>query len=331
MNKPWLSILIPFHNVRDYLAACVDSVLAQWQPGVEVLLLDDGSSDDSAAIAAQLVADSGGRLRLLHHAHNRGMSAARNSLLHEARGEWVWFLDSDDLLFPGALQALHERLRRQPCDLVVCDFRRFRSAGRLKHRLKDRLAVAGMPGPSRACHADRTALMLGLLAGGQMYAWNKVARREVWLQAPFPEGRSFEDIAVMVPLAAATRDWVYVRQAWVGYRVRSGSITATPSPARMADLTLALCEMRRALIAWPGFEPGSASRRVLDRFCLHRLGAAARWQAAHAQVPANDCAAELAESFPEGLSQALDAAAGWSTRLRMRRARRRMQRAGWLP
>lgn len=130
---PWLSVLIPVYNVRDYLAECVASVLEQAPDdgSVEVLLLDDCSTDGSSETIDQLRARWPGRLRLLQHDRNRGLSAARNTMLGAAQGEYIWFLDSDDKLLPGAIPALHQIVQAHGPDAVLCDFQVWREKPRL--------------------------------------------------------------------------------------------------------------------------------------------------------------------------------------------------------
>ena len=99
-----VSIIVPCYNSTRYLSACVDSVLAQTMPDFEVLLIDDGSTDGTLALAQALAARDA-RLRVLHQ-ENAGVSAARNLGLAHARGEWITFVDSDDLLAPDALEIM---------------------------------------------------------------------------------------------------------------------------------------------------------------------------------------------------------------------------------
>ena len=118
---PWLSVLVPVYNVRDYLTECIESVLAQAPDdgGVEVLLLDDCSTDDSSAVIAQLQSRWPGRLSVLRHARNSGLSAARNTLMDAAKGRYLWFLDSDDKLLPGAIDSLRTKDNELNHDLHV--------------------------------------------------------------------------------------------------------------------------------------------------------------------------------------------------------------------
>lgn len=98
-----LSVITPVYNGAKYLAESVESALGNGFPDLEVLIIDDGSKDDSRAVAERLVDAHPERVRLLTHPGgvNRGISASRNLALETARGEWVAFLDSDDRLLPG--------------------------------------------------------------------------------------------------------------------------------------------------------------------------------------------------------------------------------------
>ena len=99
-----VSIIIPCYNSASYLGACMDSVLAQTMDDFEAILIDDGSRDDTLAVARRY-AGQDARVRVLSQ-ENRGVAAARNLGLAQARGEWVTFVDSDDLLPPNALETM---------------------------------------------------------------------------------------------------------------------------------------------------------------------------------------------------------------------------------
>ena len=121
-NAPWLSILLPVYNVEPYLRECVESIASQADDGVEIMLVDDVSTDGSRSLLHTLQGELKGRLRLLQHQVNGGLSAARNTMLEAATGEYVWFLDSDDVLAPGAIADLKSVVERDRPDFVMCDF-----------------------------------------------------------------------------------------------------------------------------------------------------------------------------------------------------------------
>lgn len=283
-SHPWLSVLIPVYNVEAYLGECVDSVLAGADDGVEVLLLDDCSTDGSALVAQQLVDRHGPRIRLLHHARNGGLSAARNSLIDAARGDYLWFLDSDDVLMPGAMPSLRDSVARHGLpDLVLCDFRTLRAPFRLKHRLRGELHRHTFPGPARQRLEDRDALLGGVFAQGHLHSWSKIARRELWHAGlRFPTGCYFEDMATTPALLLSARSYVYMDEVWVGYRQRPGSILSSGSSRKIDDMMRALASLP-ALAAAQTPPLGEEARFQASHFAAKTFISACRFDEASSQ------------------------------------------------
>lgn len=254
-GAPWLSVLIPVHNVKDYLRECLDSVLAQADAGVEVLMVDDCSTDGSDELVRTLVATHAAgpvRVRGLFHEQNQGLSGARNTMLQAARGEYVWFLDSDDYLMPGAIPRLRQVVRDHAPALVLCDFFMLRERTKLKHRLRGELHRHTFAGPARQLLRDPSLLIRGLFEAGQMHSWSKIARRSVWgEQVRFPVGRYFEDMATTPLLALLAESAWYEPEVWVAYRQRAGSILSTPNLTKAEHLAHALANLREAATAAP--------------------------------------------------------------------------------
>ena len=119
MDKVKVSIIIPVYNSEEYLDACVAGILKQDMTSYEVILVDDGSTDSSPLICDRL-SSTDSRFRTIHKS-NGGVSSARNAGIALAQGEYVTFIDSDDILAPGALKALVEATAGSP-DLVVGGF-----------------------------------------------------------------------------------------------------------------------------------------------------------------------------------------------------------------
>ena len=122
-----ISVIIPCYNSAKYLEACMDSVLKQSMPDFEAILVDDGSADDTLVIASRIAARDT-RVQVLHQ-ENAGVSAARNLGLDRARGEWVTFVDSDDLLPPDAFSVMLSAAKAD-VDMVVCAHRTFTEDGK---------------------------------------------------------------------------------------------------------------------------------------------------------------------------------------------------------
>lgn len=219
---PWLSILVPVYNVRPFVGECLDSIRAQMtkQPGVELIVVDDCSTDGSAEICAQTLTGSGVDARLLRHDDNRGISAARNTLLEAARGEYVWFVDSDDTLLPGALSALSEVVWSHRPDVILCDYRREKGDAFRTFCSKSGVQ-SGVP---MQC---TETLVAGAFSRRRLHAWSKIWRRELFGDTiRFPEGARFEDVATVPWLLLSARSFVYAAQPWIFYRTRKSGIMA---------------------------------------------------------------------------------------------------------
>lgn len=116
---PKVSIIVPVYNVETYLRSCVDSVLTQALRDLEVLLIDDGSTDSSGAIC-DFYAEKDSRVRTIH-TRNAGAAAARNTGLSVATGEFIAFADSDDWIDPDMYETMVKVAQERSCDLVICD------------------------------------------------------------------------------------------------------------------------------------------------------------------------------------------------------------------
>ncbi|TYT25964.1 glycosyltransferase family 2 protein [Luteimonas viscosa] len=315
VHARWLSVLVPVYRAEKYLLECVASVLGQGDDGVEVVLLDDASPDASGGIAAGLCRDHPGRVRLVSHASNAGLSAARNSLLAHAAGEYVWHLDADDIMLPGAIDGLRGVVECSSPDLVLCDFSVLRARSGLKHRLRGERHRCSFDGGARIVGTDRSRLVAGLMRMRCLQAWSKIARREVWRQAMFPHGRRLmQDVAVMPSLVAATRSFVHVDQPWVGYRRHAASAWSAPGEARLCEAVDSLRELKRGMAALGELDDEAAF--AVDYYCLRTLGRLSARLSRRSGIADAVIAPAIAELFPSGMAPTLAAcrARGWHLR-----------------
>lgn len=125
-----VSIIVPIYNVAPYLPACLDSIIQQTYRDLEIILVDDGSTDGCAAIADKYKAQDE-RIRVIHQA-NSGLSAARNAGLRVATGEYVWFVDSDDYIALDACEILAQKAMQDDDDVIICSRQRFTEEGPLE-------------------------------------------------------------------------------------------------------------------------------------------------------------------------------------------------------
>lgn len=205
--------MVPVFNAANYLERCVETILAEADEGVEVLLCDDVSTDGSSKVAEALVARNPAQVRLLRHERNRGPSAARNTMLGEARGTYFWFVDADDTILPGAMPAVREAITRHAPEMISGNYR------------KGRMPKIGFSGPSNRLLTDRDAIVSGICLSRKMYAWLKITHRSLWQNGlRFPEGRIFEDAALIPLLALEARSFIHLRRQLLEYTVHQGSV-----------------------------------------------------------------------------------------------------------
>lgn len=136
MNLPSVSIIVPVFNVSEYLGTCLDSILRQTYERFELLLVDDGSTDGSGDICDRY-GEKDSRIRVFHK-ENGGVSSARNVGLDHAIGEWIYFVDSDDEVFPDGLKTLVDGVS-DDVDIVLAGYERCHEDGSVFYRVEDRV------------------------------------------------------------------------------------------------------------------------------------------------------------------------------------------------
>lgn len=266
---PWLSILIPVYNVQDYLVECLASVIQQCDAQVEVIVLDDKSTDDSLRVLTEFSNTSSHPLKILQHHTNLGISAARNTLLEAATGDYVWFLDSDDALVDGVVARLRSIAENSSPDLIMCDFMIWRPNQIVTPKIQKREAhVRGFSGPSFQALHNPSELFYGLYKSGKFHLWSKISKRSLWSSSlRFPQGKYFEDLVVSPRLAAEVTSYYYCPEVWVKYRQRVDSIVATPTLAKVSDMTDGLLDILPLwLLKYPALS--SAAQFAFFCFCL---------------------------------------------------------------
>lgn len=212
-----LQIVIPAYNVEKYLAACMDSVLAQkTKYTYHVVLVDDGSTDATAAIADTYAADS--RVTVIHQ-ENRGLSGARNTGIREIFGKYVMFVDSDDVLLPNAAEALLDTAFQFDSDLVEGGaYYVFESRQTVMHRYPASKIVAQ---PYDVLHG---------------HAWGKVCRASLFQQLCFPEGYWYEDSLLSYLIFPRVRNACVTSEMVYGYRInQAGIVKASQGKPKAID------------------------------------------------------------------------------------------------
>ena len=215
-QKPLISVIVPVYNVAAYLPRCIDSILAQTYANLEILLVDDGSTDDSGFICDEY-AKKDTRIRVLHK-ENGGLSSARNAGLDAAAGQYIGFVDSDDWIEPEMYSQMLALMEKNDAQMVC--------AGRYDVDSETGEKTVGL------C-PDREELVSGETLAGRIFLWDhcdssacdKLCRRELFDGIRYPEGKTSEDIPVTYRLALKAQRVVLCDKPFYNYFHRSGSIS----------------------------------------------------------------------------------------------------------
>lgn len=228
-----LSIIIPVYNVRQWLEETVSSVLGQTFRDFELILVDDGASDGSAELCdAFALMDS--RVRVLHQ-QNAGVSAARNAGLDAATGEYIGWVDSDDIVEADMFQRMLLLAEKHEADIVQCQHDR---ACVLNGRQRsDTVALLDGAGFVRRMFTKQ-----GGAYTNQVALWSKIYRRELWDDIRFPVGQVYEDEMQTYKVCLKAEKIVETEDVLYHYVKRENSIITGESHKKMLDKQKALAD-----------------------------------------------------------------------------------------
>jgi glycosyltransferase involved in cell wall biosynthesis len=220
--SPTVSVVVPVYRVARVIAGCIDTIAAQDHRPLEVIVVDDCGGDESTELAVAALTRHGLEHRLVRHAANRGLGAARNSGLAAARGDYVWFLDADDRAVPRILSTLIAAAQRHSADVAVCRTLRVRPDGAP-------LGVDEAPWHAKALTGPEAARQL-LRNGIRAYSGSKILRRGALPERMFDEGRAYEDFRPVLVLFLGVETVALVDEPLFRYTRTAGSISDRFAP-----------------------------------------------------------------------------------------------------
>lgn len=237
MEKGLVSVVVPVYNISDYLTRCLDSLAAQTYGKVEILLIDDGSTDGSPAICRDYAARFN-NVRYFRKA-NGGLSDARNYGIRRATGEFVALVDGDDYVESDFIELLLGAFDDEGVDISVCSYRTESGERRLPLRIENE-TIRGIDAMKRLIARQRLV---------DVVAWNKLYRRTLFDGIQYPVGKLHEDVFTTYRLFADSQLVRYIDNPAYCYVQRGGSIMASMSRKRLEVLGAEsemreLCEKR---------------------------------------------------------------------------------------
>lgn len=304
MKQPLISVIIPVYMTETYLKPCIESVLSQTYQNIEIILIDDGSLDECPLIC-DAYAERDIRIHVIHK-ENGGLSSARNAGLDIAQGEYIAFLDSDDLWHPLFLQRMYMSIEDNNADVAVCQFSLFdweiseATEKNVPPRLLDQLQAY-------ECLFDSRNINM-------VVAWNKLYHRTVLDGIRYPEGQLHEDEAVIHRIIGRVNRVVWLTEELYYYRRTPGSITTARFNIRRLDETKAK-EDRIAYFESIGRADLADRTRIVYLSNLMRLYRTVQYELEDRKIAKDTCNA-LHSRFREIYRKALIVERSWRFRMK---------------
>ncbi len=212
-----ITIVVPIYNVEKYLKDCLDSILKQSFQNLEVILVDDKSTDGSLKIAIDYVNKY--NFKLIKKTNNEGLSEARNSALKIACGDFIMFLDSDDIIHPKTCEILFEAWSKFDSDII--SFRNFRFLNKFEFESIDSVSVDNV--------TPLEELKYGIMACARLY------KIELFDGVTFPKGMLSEDTATVPILLSKAKVLTTINIKLYGYRLPRGNSLTSNEEKLMKD------------------------------------------------------------------------------------------------
>ena len=204
---PKVSVIVPIYNVEKYLEKCINSLLSQTLEDIQIILVNDGSKDNSGNIAKEYEKNNKNRIIYVEK-ENGGLSDARNYGLKYATGDFIAFLDSDDYIEKNAYEEMYNKAIEENADYVECDF------------------IWEFPNKIRVDKQYPYKNKKEMLSFVRVVAWNKLIKRQLITDnnLEFPKGLRYEDVEFTYKLIPFINKFAYVDKPFIHYVQREGSI-----------------------------------------------------------------------------------------------------------
>ena len=222
---PKVSVIVPIYNVEKYLEKCINSLLSQTLEDIQIILVNDGSKDNSGTIAKKYAEKNKDKVIYVEK-ENGGLSDARNYGLKYATGDFVAFLDSDDYIEKNAYEEMYNKAIEENADYVECDF------------------IWEYPNKAKIDKQYKYQNKKEMLSFVRVVAWNKLIKRSLIIEhnLEFPKGLRYEDVEFTYKLIPYINKFAYVDKPFIHYIQREGSI-ANVQNERTAEIFTVLDEV----------------------------------------------------------------------------------------
>jgi glycosyltransferase involved in cell wall biosynthesis len=224
LTLPKISIIVPVYNVEKYVAKCIESIINQTYKNLEIIIVDDGSTDKSSDICENYLKKDN-RIKLIHQ-ENQRLSVARNNALAVANGDYIGFVDSDDWIAQDMYYTLYNNAVEYNADISMCNFYYVSVSGEKTPYSSENSGIKILEGVYKIAHNIRLP---------NNYVWNRLYKRSLFNDIRFPERKIFEDTFIMHKLIDAANKVVLSSECKYYYLRRESSITLSKFTLEQMD------------------------------------------------------------------------------------------------
>lgn len=268
-NNPLISVIVPVYNTAKYLPRCLDSILAQTYNNLEIIIVDDGSTDNSAKIIKSY-AQKDPRIKSFHQS-NSGLSSARNTGIAKSTGAYITFVDSDDSIEPNMLEAMVAAILNTSADIAVCSFKEIYPNGKVTHFSNSH--------PQKIYDTESALEAMLQEKGFMVSATMKLFPTKYFKTVQFPVGKLYEDIGTTYKLIMQASAIIFLPAEYYIYHHHQDSIISHSFDPRKLDiitLTDQMCD--DVTQKYPALKDITNERRMRARFSvLRQLPAKSRY------------------------------------------------------
>lgn len=235
MNNPLISVLVPIFNSEKELRKCLDSIINQTYENLEIIIVNDGSTDKSGEICDEYQ-QKDQRIKAIHQ-KNRGIASTRNVCLSNATGDYIAFVDSDDSILPDMYRDMLEKSLETNADIVICDFKNVYPEDMPKEDTPVIPFEEGEISPKK--YADKVS---GEHCGALSIAWNKLYKRHLFENITYPDGKIHEDDATIHRICHNCKKIFYMKKTYYLYYKNREGIMHKKFSAERLDSTDAILD-----------------------------------------------------------------------------------------
>lgn len=260
--NPIITVIIPVYNVEEYLRECIESILGQSYSNLEIILVDDGSTDCSGNIC-DYYSSIDSRVKVIHK-ENGGLSNARNVAIDVCVGEYITFVDSDDIIYQKYVEYLYEQIITNCADIASTNLFQFYDKKEIDVKIEySSVTISNLEAARKMLNVD----------GFSSCACAKLYKRELFDDIRFPEGRLYEDYLTIYKVLSMAKRITLLNNKMYYYRQRPGSIMRSNCSDQTVTLINAAREVTSYILKeWPELEIEALADEVAQCLkCLQRI------------------------------------------------------------